>query len=102
MRVIIIIIIIINVLFITLTWNPPGMESNSQICCCHRRVALLKAYNFYQLRELSGTWNNLVRVYRADPRDEGVAKMLQLCSIFLLDLVWGGSFEELGIWDFGT
>ena len=51
------IIIIINVLFITLTcnagtWNGV-IESSCQIYCCHGRVALSKAYNYYQLREIS-------------------------------------------------
>ena len=32
------------------------IKSNSQIYCCHERVALSKAYNYYQRRELSGTW----------------------------------------------
>ena len=48
-------IIIINLLFITLacnaeTWNGV-IKSNSQIYCCHGRVALSKAYNYYQVMQ---------------------------------------------------
>ena len=37
------------------SWNGV-IKSNSQIYCCHERVALSKAYNYYQRRELSGAW----------------------------------------------
>jgi len=32
--------------------------------CCHGRVALSKAYNYYQLRKLSWPWNNLAGTVR--------------------------------------
>jgi len=33
------------------------IKSSSQIYCCHGRVALKKAYNYYQLRQISLPWN---------------------------------------------
>ena len=42
------------------------MKSSSQIFCCHGRVALSKAYNYYQLRQLSWPWNNLVQSIKFD------------------------------------
>ena len=61
-NIIILNIIIISVLFITLTCNFPNgvIKLNSQMYCCHGRVAPAQAYNFYQRRELSWAWNNLV------------------------------------------
>ena len=41
------------------SWNGV-MKSNAQIYCCHGKVALSEAYNYYQLRNLSGTRYNLV------------------------------------------
>ena len=65
-------IIIIKFLFITHTCNgviKPTIlwlilstimngviKSSSQIYCCHGRVAASKAYNYYQLREVSSCW----------------------------------------------
>ena len=66
-------IIIINFLFITLTCNAETWngvtKSNSEIYCCHGRVALSKAYKYNQLRELcsrSGQARS-VRGWRAAP-----------------------------------